>query len=372
MTQPGGVRVAAVCGGVGGAKLADGLLRVLPPDCLGVIVNTGDDFEHLGLHVSPDIDTVVYTLAGLANPDTGWGRRDESWSFMAALGALGGPTWFRLGDGDLAMHVERTRRLAAGEPLSAIVCDLARRLGIAARIVPMTDARLRTRVLSDEGAIDFQDYFVRRQCGPRVRGIAFDGAPACRPAPGVNELLRDPALGAIVICPSNPYLSIDPILAVPGLRESLRAARVPVVAVSPLIAGAAVKGPTAKIMAELGRPIGADEVARHYDDLIDGFVLDVRDAALAATIGVPVRLTDTLMKTPDDRRRVALECLRLAHDLAHGPSKEPSNDGAPDPSPDPLHDRSPDPLPDPLPGRSHAPAPRPDPMAAAAPGGERP
>ena len=317
-------RVAALCGGVGGAKLADGLAHALPGDTLGVIVNTGDDFEHLGLHVSPDIDTVVYTLAGLANPETGWGRRDETWSFMAALGALGGPTWFRLGDGDLAMHVERTRRLAGGEPLSAIVSDIARRLGIAARIVPMTDGRLRTRVLSDEGAIEFQDYFVRRQCGPRVRGIVFDGAPACRPAPQVNELLGDAALEAIVICPSNPYLSIDPILAVPGLRESLRAARVPVVAVSPLIAGAAVKGPTAKIMAELGRPGGADEVARYYDDLIDGFVLDVRDAALTSAIGVPVHLTDTLMKTPDDRRRVAHECLRLAHELSHQLARAPA------------------------------------------------
>lgn len=316
MSHAGGTRVAALCGGVGGAKLADGLLRVLPPDTLGLIVNTGDDFEHLGLHVSPDIDTVVYTLSGLANPATGWGRRDESWNFMQALQALGGPTWFRLGDADLAMHVQRTQRLAQGEPLSAITTDTARRLGIAAQLLPMTDGRLRTRVLTDAGWVDFQDYFVRQQCRPTLREIRFDGAAACEPAPGVAELLARPGLEAIVICPSNPYLSVDPVLAVPGLRERLRAAGVPIVAVSPLIAGAAVKGPTAKIMAELGKTSSALEVARHYQGLIDGFVLDERDAALADQItgqlGVTVRLCDTLMQDDGDRRRVAQHTLQLA------------------------------------------------------------
>jgi len=322
MTQPGGARVAALCGGVGGAKLADGLLRVLPPDCLGLIVNTGDDFEHLGLHVSPDIDTVVYTLSGLANPATGWGRRDESWNFMQALQALGGPTWFRLGDGDLAMHVQRTQRLAQGEPLSAITADIAQRLGIAARLLPMSDGRLRTRVRTDNGWIDFQDYFVRQQCQPTVREIGFDGAAACTPAPGVAELLAQAQLEAIVICPSNPYLSVAPVLAVPGLRGLLRAAGVPIVAVSPLIAGAAVKGPTAKIMAELGHASSAAEVARYYEGLIDGFVLDERDAALAARIGVPVRLCDTLMQSADDRQRVARHTLQLAGELARSLATE--------------------------------------------------
>lgn len=313
------MRVAAVCGGVGGAKLADGLLHVLPAQTLGLIVNTGDDFEHLGLHISPDVDTVLYTLSGLANPATGWGRRDESWSFMAALQALGGETWFRLGDADLAMHVQRTRRLAAGEPLSAITADSARRLGIAAQLLPMTDGRLRTRVRTDAGWVDFQDYFVRQQCRPTLHEIRFDGAAMCEPAPGVAELLRGEALEAIVICPSNPYLSVDPVLAVPGLRQLLRAAGVPVVAVSPLIAGAAVKGPTAKIMAELGKASSALEVARHYRGLIDGFVLDERDAAQAAEIaadaGVAVRLCDTLMQCDDDRQRVARASLQLAAEL---------------------------------------------------------
>lgn len=314
-------RVAAVCGGVGGAKLADGLLRVLPPHSLGLIVNTGDDFEHLGLHISPDIDTVLYTLSGLANPATGWGRRDETWSFMQALEALGGQTWFRLGDADLAMHVQRTQRLAAGEALSAVVADAAQRLGIAAQVLPMCDGRLRTRVRTDAGWVDFQDYFVRQQCRPTLHDIRFDGAASCEPAPGAAELLSDDELEAIVICPSNPYLSVDPVLAVPGLRELLRAAGVPIVAVSPLIAGAAVKGPTAKIMAELGKASSALEVARHYAGLIDGFVLDQRDAALAAEIhrevGVTVRLCDTLMQSGDDRRRVAQASLQLAAELRH-------------------------------------------------------
>lgn len=314
-------RVAAVCGGVGGAKLAAGLLQALPAHGLGLIVNTGDDFEHLGLHISPDIDTVLYTLSGLANPATGWGRRDETWSFMHALQALGGPGWFRLGDGDLALHVQRTQRLAAGETLSAIVAAVAQRLGIAAQVLPMTDGRLRTRVRSDAGWIDFQDYFVRQQCQPPLREIRFDGAAACQPAPGVAELLGAQELEAIVICPSNPYLSVDPVLAVPGLRALLRAAGVPIVAVSPLIAGAAVKGPTAKIMAELGKTSSALEVARHYRGLIDGFVLDQRDAELAAGIasetGVPVRLCDTLMQCDDDRQRVAQASLQLAAELRH-------------------------------------------------------
>jgi LPPG:FO 2-phospho-L-lactate transferase len=308
--------VIAVCGGVGGAKLAEGLLRSLPPGALGVIVNTGDDFEHLGLRISPDIDTVLYTLSGLANPDTGWGRRDETWTFMRALETLGGETWFRLGDGDLAMHVERTRRLVAGEPLSVVVADLAQRLGIAAHVLPITDGRLRTRVLTDEGLIDFQDYFVRRQCRPRVREIRFEGAATCRPVPRIAALLAEPGLEAIVICPSNPYLSVDPVLAVSDMRELLQSAGVPIVAVSPLIAGAAVKGPTAKIMGELGKPISAAGVARHYEGLIDGFVLDRRDEALATQIRVPVLVSDTLMATTDDRRRVAIDCLRLARDLA--------------------------------------------------------
>lgn len=307
-------KVIALSGGVGGAKLADGLMHATSGR-LSVVVNTGDDFTHLGLHISPDLDTALYTLAGLANPETGWGRRDESWSFMQALERLGGDTWFRLGDHDLATHVERTRRLAAGEPLSAIVADFARRLGIGAHIMPMSDQPLRTRVHTDAGVFDFQDYFVRLQCRPVTRSIEFVGAHEARPCAALERALADGALGAIVICPSNPYLSIAPILAVPGLRARLRAAGVPIVAVSPLVGGAAVKGPTAKIMAELGVPVAADEIARHYGGLLDGFVLDARDAQLRERIAVPVHVTDTLMRDAADRLRVARDTLAFAAGL---------------------------------------------------------
>ena len=243
--------VLALSGGIGGAKLALGLSRVLPPGALTVVANTGDDFEHLGLCISPDIDTLIYTLAGLDNPQTGWGRRDETWTFMAALEAIGGETWFRLGDGDLAIHVERTRRLHAGETLSHITGDVCRRLGIATRILPMSDDRVRTRVRTAEGWLDFQDYFVRLKCAPEVREIAFEGVAAARPLPEFMAALADPRLRAVVLCPSNPFISIEPILAIPGVREELMACAAPVIAVSPIIGGRAVKGPTAKMMREL-------------------------------------------------------------------------------------------------------------------------
>ncbi|HXC15487.1 MAG TPA: 2-phospho-L-lactate transferase CofD family protein, partial [Stellaceae bacterium] len=208
--------VLALSGGIGGAKLALGLYRVLPPGALTVVANTGDDFEHLGLSISPDLDTLLYTLAGLDNPDTGWGRHGETWTFMAALEALGGKTWFQLGDGDLATHVERTRRLRTGERLSAITDDFRRRLGISARLLPMSDDPVRTRVLTEEGWIDFQDYFVRLHCTPAVREIAFAGAASARPHPDFLAALGDDKLRMVVICPSNPLISIDPILSLPG------------------------------------------------------------------------------------------------------------------------------------------------------------
>ncbi|HEV2100577.1 MAG TPA: 2-phospho-L-lactate transferase, partial [Stellaceae bacterium] len=263
--------VLALSGGIGGAKLALGLYRILPPRALTVVANTGDDFEHLGLTVSPDLDTLLYTLAGLDNPAMGWGRRDETWTFMAALERLGGETWFKLGDGDLATHVERTRRLAGGESLSHITDDFRRRLGISARLIPMTDDRVRTRLLTDEGWLDFQDYFVHRQCAPSVREIAFAGAPAARPLPEFMAALAAPNLRQVVICPSNPFISIDPILSLPGVRDALSSCHAPVVAVSPIIDGKAVKGPTAKMMAELGLPVTATAVARHYGDLLDHY-----------------------------------------------------------------------------------------------------
>ena len=278
--------VLALSGGVGGAKLALGLYRVLPRDTLTVVANTGDDFGHLGLSVSPDIDTLLYTLSGLANEELGWGRRDETWNFMAALEKLGGESWFRLGDGDLATHVERTRRLGAGETLSSVTDDFARRLGIAARIVPMSDERVRTRIQSADGWLDFQDYFVRLRCAPAVRQIVFAGAADALPHPDILLALRDPRLRLVVVCPSNPFISIDPILSLPGLRAALRDCPAPVVAVSPIIGGRAVKGPTAKMMEELG-------------------LADEEDAGAVSGLGVPVVLTQTLMTSLIDREALA-------------------------------------------------------------------
>ena len=306
------MNVLALSGGIGGAKLALGLYRILPPGALTVVANTGDDFEHLGLAISPDIDTLLYTLAGLDNPELGWGRRDETWTFMAALERLGGETWFNLGDSDLATHVERTRRLAAGESLSQITDDFRRRLGISARLVPMSDDRVRTRLRTDEGWLDFQDYFVRQHCAPVVREIAFAGTDEARPQPAFLAALADKDLRAVVICPSNPFISIDPILSLPGVREALRACTAPVIAVSPIIGGKAVKGPTAKMMAELGLPVDAAAVARHYGDILDLYVVDETDTAKVRGLDVPVIFARTLMLSLEDREALARVVLEAA------------------------------------------------------------
>ena len=304
--------VLALSGGVGGAKLALGLYRILPPDTLTVVANTGDDFEHLGLAISPDLDTLLYTLSGEANPELGWGRRGETWNFMAALEKLGGDTWFRLGDGDLATHVERTRRLAAGESLSAISEDFRRRLDIAARLLPMSDDPVRTRLETNQGRLDFQDYFVRLRCEPVVRRLEFAGAETARANPALLATLADPTLRAVVICPSNPFISIDPILAIPGVRQALRECRAPVVAVSPIIGGKAVKGPTAKMMEELGLPVDAAAVARHYRDCLDVYVADEADRDAVARLDRPTILAPTLMITMEDREELARVVLAAA------------------------------------------------------------
>jgi LPPG:FO 2-phospho-L-lactate transferase len=304
--------VLALSGGVGGAKLALGLYRILPPETLTVVANTGDDFAHLGLAISPDLDTLLYTLSGNDNPELGWGRRGETWTFMAALEALGGATWFRLGDGDLATHIERTRHLNAGEKLSSITDDFRRRLGIAARLVPMSDDPVRTRLHTSEGWLDFQDYFVRLRCAPIVDRIEFAGAADARAYPDVIAALADRQLRAVVICPSNPFISIDPILAVPELRAALRDCAAPVVAVSPIIGGRAVKGPTAKMMAELGLPVDAATVARYYRDFLDLYIADEQDAAAVAGLDIPVVLTRTLMQSLADREELARTVLAAA------------------------------------------------------------
>lgn len=307
--------VLALCGGVGGAKLAFGLARILGPDELTIVVNTGDDFVHLGLHISPDIDTVVYTLAELSDRDRGWGLAGETWQFMSQLKRLGGEGWFNLGDSDLAMHVMRTRRLAEGAALSEVTAGLAAALGLSHAIVPMTDDPVRTIVRTPDGDLEFQRYFVGEQCRPVATAIRFDGASAAHPSPGLRAALGRPDLGAIIVCPSNPYLSIDPILAVPGVRDALARRRVPMVAVSPIVGGRAVKGPAAKLMTELGVTPGLAAVARHYGVLIDGLVADVADAEEAAALaaeGLPTHTTGSIMVTDDDRRRLARETLEFA------------------------------------------------------------
>ena len=308
-------KYVALSGGIGGAKLSLGLAQLLG-DRLTVIVNTGDDFEHLGLYVSPDVDTTLYTLGAVVNTHTGWGRADETWSFMQALHQLGGPTWFKLGDSDLATHVERTRRLAAGETPTGITRHLAHRLGIAARILPMADEPVRTMVEADAGVLAFQEYFVRDRCRPVARRICYDGAAAAKLTPQVVDALSAPDLKGIMICPSNPWLSVDPILAVPGLRAALQASGAPIVAVTPIIGGRAVKGPTAKIMGELGLTPTAATIARHYGGLLDGFVLDAEDEALAREIEVATVIANTMMRTLEDKVTLAEACMSFCGRLA--------------------------------------------------------
>ncbi len=305
------MKVTVLTGGVGGAKFVLGLQHCTGVSALTAIVNTGDDFQHLGLSISPDIDTLLYTLSGKANVAQGWGREGESWNFMAALKSLDGPDWFNLGDGDLALHVWRSERLARGAALSAVTQDVARAWGIQATILPMSDDRVATILDSEAGKLAFQNYFVEQRCRPVVHGIAFEGADAASPAPGVLAAIAE--AGAIFIAPSNPFLSVDPLLAVPGLKAALLAAEAPVICISPLIGGKAVKGPTSKLMAELGLEPSNQTIADHYGDLLTAMVHDASDAA---PTGLAARANDTLMHTLDDKIRVAEVALAFAAELA--------------------------------------------------------
>lgn len=303
--------VVVLTGGVGGAKLVDGLMRVVPAGRLTAIVNTGDDFHHLGLPVSPDIDTLLYTLSGKANRSQGWGREGESWNFMAALRSLGGGGWFNLGDGDLALHVLRGAQLAGGATLAEVTASFVRAWDIGVNILPMSNDRVATMLDCDEGLLEFQRYFVGRQCVPQVRSIHFAGAERANPAPGVIEAIS--AADAIVIAPSNPWLSIDPILSVPAILRALRQTKAPVIAVSPLVEGKAVKGPTAKLIGELGLPVTNATIAGHYGDLLDAMLVHRDDDG---PHDIAISRTDTLMPETDDRIRVARQVLELASSLA--------------------------------------------------------
>jgi len=302
------MKIIALAGGVGGAKLAHGLAQILPPEDLTVIVNTGDDFEHYGLYISPDLDTVCYTLAGLANPETGWGRVDETWGAIENAKQLGGPGWFNLGDQDLGTHLERTRRMKAGQTLSQITHAFCKAWGVEPTVLPMSDQPVRTIVETDEGNLAFQEYFVHRKCEPKVRGFRFEGVEIADAAPGTIIALE--AADAVVICPSNPWVSIDPILKVIQLRSMVERPS-SIVAVSPIIGGQAVKGPAAKMYVELGIQPSALAVAEHYRGLLSGFVLDRVDEGFANQIDIPVLTTDTLMNHLTKRAQLAEDVLHF-------------------------------------------------------------
>lgn len=309
----------ALTGGIGGAKLALGLSNILGEDELAFVVNTGDDFEHLGLHISPDIDTLVYTLAGENNPDTGWGRRDETWQFMSALDALGGETWFKLGDKDLAMNVERSVRLMQGASLGQVTADLAQSLGVRHKVLPMSNDPVRTQVHTEKGNMDFQQYFVREACEPLVKGFKYQGAATARINPEFLDLLEATQLAGIVLCPSNPFISIDPILSLQGLRKLLQGSRAPVIAVSPVVDGNSLKGPLAKMMHELSVPTTASSIATHYRDILDGLILDLTDESLVSEIesmGIATLVTNTVMKSLEDRVKLAQNCLEFTTSLS--------------------------------------------------------
>lgn len=317
--------IVAFAGGVGGSRLAVGLAAVMPPSRLTIVVNTGDDFEHLGFTICPDLDTVMYTLAGVNDRRAGWGRAAESWNFMDTLGALGGATWFRVGDRDLAVHVLRARALHDGATLSEVTRTLAARLGVRHTIVPMSETPVRTRVRTPRGELSFQDYFVRLRCRPRVRGFRFVGRRNATPPASLKKVLCAGGVKAVVFCPSNPYVSIAPIVAVPEISAWIRRREFPVVAVSPIVGGAAVKGPAVKMMRELGREPSALGVARHYGALVDGWVIDRRDARLATAIereGKRVLVTDTIMTGRGKSVRLARATLAFAQALA--PPRRPA------------------------------------------------
>lgn len=316
------MKVVSFAGGVGGAKLVEGLAEILPGEDLTVIVNTGDDFEHLGLKICPDLDTICYTLAGIANPQTGWGLVDETWNVYNRLDTLKAPTWFKLGDRDLATHLYRTHLLKNGLSLTQITRQICVALGIHVNVVPMSDDPLPTIVQTDEGLLPFQEYFVHLQCQPRVTSFNFQSIECASPAPGVLEALQ--LANIVVFCPSNPWVSIDPILSVPGVRTNLIGKLV--IAVSPIIAGQAVKGPAAKMFTDMGIQPSALAVLHHYRDLISGFILDQADASLqddVEALDVRALITNTLMNTHAEKIILARQVLEFGSGLIASCGSQP-------------------------------------------------
>lgn len=308
----------ALSGGIGGAKLALGLEHIFNSPKLMIAGNTGDDFEHFGLNISPDLDTLLYTLSGKSDLERGWGLANETWSFMKAMKEIGGETWFQLGDRDLAIHVERTRRLKEGERLSLITSSFCRKFGVKSHIVPATDDSLKTLVKTPKGILSFQHYFVRDQCRPKILGLNYEGSENAQPCPALEEALESSLLETVVLCPSNPFLSIDPILAVKGVREKLKSSNARVLAVSPIVGGDAVKGPTANNLRDLGFSVSAYTIAKYYSDFIDGFMLDKEDEneiSRIESLGIQVGLADTVMTDLQSKIKLAEDVLRFSKTL---------------------------------------------------------
>jgi LPPG:FO 2-phospho-L-lactate transferase len=313
------MHIVALAGGIGASKLLLGLSRAMDPHELAVIVNTGDDIVLHGLSISPDLDIVTYTLAGVVNPDTGWGFRDETFRTLEQLAVYGRPNWFRLGDRDLATHIHRTAMLRAGARLSEVTDSIRQALGVDAKILPMSDQPVPTMIDTDQGRLHFQEYLVQRRAEPAVRAISFDGMERARPAPGVLESLD--RASSIVICPSNPLISIGPILAVPGVRETLRKCRANVVAVCPIVGGKSLKGPSDQMLAQLGHDVSAYGVARLYQDICATFVIDPVDSAQSSAIeslDMKVLIHPTVMRALEDKERLAREILQFVGKQAAG------------------------------------------------------
>lgn len=327
-------RVVALAGGVGGAKLAAGLQAVLPPGALTVIVNTGDDFEHWGLTICPDLDTVLYNLAGIQHPEQGWGRAGDTFAALDAMERIGGEDWFRLGDRDLAVHLRRSEWLRQGVSLTEVTERLRRSMGVPSAIYPMSDAPVRTLVHTDEGDLPFQHYFVRCRCAPAVIDLTYVGADVATVSEAATEALL--AADAVIFCPSNPFLSIDPILSVGGMRRLLRRLTVPKVAVAPIVGGRAIKGPAAKMMLEMGKEVSPRTVARHYEGLLTGFVLDQADGDLVDSLPMPGLTTDTLMTDLASKTRLAEEVLNFAAGHAVEQRQPLAGPSAPSTPPSPL------------------------------------
>ena len=304
-------KILAITGGVGGAKLALGLSKILTPDELLFLVNTGDDFQHLGLEISPDLDSLLYALSGKNNPELGWGRANETWACISELEELGADSWFRLGDRDLALHLVRTQMLNQGATLQNVADRLSESLGIDHRIAPMSNDKISTTVNTPNGKLAFQEYFVREQCEPAVIDFDFEGIENSKPNPVVMSWLDE--CDGIIICPSNPYVSVDTILSVPKYRDAFQSK--PVIAVSPIVGGLAIKGPAAKMMTELGVPPTPIAVAKHYGSLLSGFVLDQTDHEQAKDIPIPSIVTQTIMLTLQDRIGLAEQCVRFLEEL---------------------------------------------------------